>query len=280
MGPYTAKAFAPANISCIFKIYEHKNPRWMGSYGVGFTLKEGVIAEAKKAERNEVVFNNKPINFPTVKSIIRRLTKEKIRVKIKSRLPLGCGFGLSGASALAAAYAINRLLKLKKSKRELAIIAHAAEVENKTGLGDVVNQYYGGFFIKLKPSSHFIVKMVPINNINVYCKYFSKISTKSIITEPKLKDKINKAASIALHNIKNLSGNKTYLRFDEIIRISKEFSVKSGLLKNGKVIETIKNIEKNGGNASMIMLGNAVFSNKQFSGAVKLKISNEGAHEL
>ena len=42
----------------------------------------------------------------------------------------------------------------------------------------------------------------------------------------------------------------------------------------------IKNIEKNSGNASMIMLGNAVFSNKKFSGAVKLKISNEGAHEL
>ena len=209
MSSYTAKAFAPGNISCIFKIYWHKNPRWMGSYGVGFTLKEGVIAEAKKAERNEVVFNNKPINFPTVKSVIQKVTKEKIRVKIKSRLPLGCGFGLSGASALAAAYAINRLLKLKKSKMELAIIAHAAEVENKTGLGDVVNQYYGGFFIKLKPSSHFIVKRVPINNINVYCKYFSKILTKSIITEPKLKDKINKAASIALYNIKNLSGNKT-----------------------------------------------------------------------
>ena len=148
----SAKAFAPANISCIFKIYEHKDPRWMGSYGLGFTLNEGVLVTASMAKRNEVVFNNHSINFPTVKSTVEKLTKEKIRVYIKTKLPLGCGFGLSGASALATAYAANRLLNLKKTGKELAIIAHTAEVENKTGLGDVVNQYYGGFCFKLKPS--------------------------------------------------------------------------------------------------------------------------------
>ena len=63
-----------------------------------------------------------------------------------SSLPLGYWFGISGASALATAYALNRLLKLKKSNKELAIIAHIAEVESKTGLGDVTNQYYWGFY--------------------------------------------------------------------------------------------------------------------------------------
>src|SRR3989338_10943135 len=122
-----AKAFAPANVSCIFKIYEHKNPRWMGSYGLGFTLNEGVMATASIAKRNEVAFNNESINFPTVKSVIEKLTKEKLRICIKTKLPLGCGFGLSGASALATAYAINKLLNIKKSNKELAIIAHIAE---------------------------------------------------------------------------------------------------------------------------------------------------------
>ena len=280
MSSYTAKAFAPANISCIFRIYWHKNPRWMGSYGIGFTVNEGVIAEVKKAERNEVVFNNKSINFPTVKSTIQKLTKEKIRVKIKSRLSLGCGFGLSGASALATAYALNRLLKLKKSSRELAIIAHTAEVENKTGLGDVVNQYYGGFFIKLKPSSHFIVNRIPISNIDVYCKYFSKISTKSIITNPGLRGKINSAALVALNKVKHSLRSKKKVNFSGIIKISEEFAVNSNLLKDRQTKQAIKSIEKNRGNASMIMLGNAVFSNKRFRGAIKLKISNEGAHEL
>jgi len=274
-----SKAFAPANISCIFKIYGHKNPRWMGSYGVGFTLNEGVAVQVHKSKRIDVIFNNKSINFPTIKCVVQKLTKEKIRVCIKSKLPLGCGFGLSGASALAAAYAINELLNLRKSKKELAIIAHTAEVENKTGLGDVVNQYYGGFCIKSKPSSHFIIKKLPIDNINVYCKYFSKLSTKSVIANPNLKSNINKTASIALNKIKKLLKNKK-IKFAEVIRLSKGFSVNSGLLKNKKTIKTIEQIEEDNGNASMIMLGKAVFSDKPFKGAVKLKISNKGAHTL
>jgi len=196
-----ARAFAPANISCVFKIYEHKDPRWMGSYGVGFTLNEGVVIKVSRSKRNKIFFNNKPINFPAVKSAAKKLTNGNLKINIKSKLPLGCGFGLSGASALAAAYAINKLLNLKKAKKALGIIAHTADAENRTGLGDVVNQYYGGFCLKLKPSSYFSIKKIPINNIDVYCKYYSEISTKSVITNPKLKNKINNAAEESLKKI-------------------------------------------------------------------------------
>src|SRR3989344_784315 len=237
----TAKAFAPANISCIFRIHEHKNPRWMGSSGVGFTVNEGVVVSVKATnnEKNIIKFSNKKIIFPTVESIIKKLNKnnENFEINIESKLPLGCGFGLSGASALATAYALNKLLNLKKNQKELAIIAHTAEAENKTGLGDVVNQFYGGFCVKSKPSSHFIVKRLNIN--------------------------------------KNL--NNKNIKFKDIIKISKGFAVGSGLLKDKNTIEAIKNIEKNKGNASMIMLGNAVFSDKYFKGAIKLKISDKKA---
>ncbi len=275
-----AKAFAPANISCIFKIYKNKSPRWMGSYGVGFTVNQGVVVTASKSKKMEVVFNNKVIRFPTIISIVKRLTKENLRIYIKSNLPLGCGFGLSGASALASAYAINKILKLNKSKKELAIIAHTAEVENKTGLGDVVNQFYGGFCVKLNPSSYFIIKKIPINNVDVYCDYYSKISTKSIITNQTLKNKINKAGTIELKKIKKLIKDNGKIKFEDIIKISKEFAIASNLLKDRRTIKTINEIEKNKGNASMIMLGNAVFSDKPFNNSIKLKISNKGAHLL
>ena len=269
----SAKAFAPANISCIFKVYENKNPRWAGSYGLGFTINEGVVVSVSKAKRNEVVFNGHSIKFPTVKDAVEKLTDEKIEIKIKTKLPLGCGFGLSGASALAAAYAVNKLLNLKKSNKELAIIAHISEVENKTGLGDVVNQFYGGFCLKIKPSSYFEVKKLPVNDIDVYCRCFSRISTKSIITNQKLKKKINKAASNAMKKVKEMKKAK----FDGMIGISKEFAVNSGLLTDKKTINAVKNIEKNNGNSSMIMLGNAIFSDKPFKNSIKLKISNKGA---
>lgn len=273
----SAKAFAPANISCVFKIYSNSNPRWAGSYGFGFTLNEGVTVEASKSKKMEILFNNKQINFPTVKDAAEKLAKEKLRIRIKTNLPLGYGFGLSGASALATAYAANELLGLKKSKKELAIIAHTAEVENKTGLGDVVNQFYGGFCVKLKPSSHFIVKKLRMSEEAVYCRCFSKISTKSVISNEILKKRINSAASAAINKIERLIKHKK-AKFLDAICISKKFADESNLLKNKKTTQAIKDIEKNGGNASMIMLGNAIFSDKPFKGANRYKISKIGAH--
>ena len=272
----SAKAFAPGNISCIFKIYENPDPEKMGSLGLGFTVNKGVTVEAALSPKTEVYFNEKKLNFPTVKSIVKKLTfglNKKIRINISSELPLGSGFGLSGASALATAYALNSLLDLKYTNLELAKIAHVAEVENKTGLGDVINQYFGGFLLKLKPSSEFIVKKIPSENLPVYCKYFSKLSTKTVLSDLKMKETINQSATEALKKIRTQ-------KFSGLISVSKEFALNSGLLTNEKVISTIKKIEGEGGHASMIMLGNAVFSDIPFAGSSKLKISNTPAHLL
>ena len=258
----TAKAFAPGNISCIFVIKKGNNPKKSGSLGVGFTVNKGVFVAIKKInnanKKNIIFFNNKKINFPTVDSVIRKLTDKKVKVSIKSQLPLGCGFGISGASAIAAAYALNKLFNLKKPEKELAFMAHVAEVENMTGLGDVTNQYYGGFLIKHKPSYTFEVK--------------------KILPDKKIKNKINQAGLKSLKKIKNL--DKKIMNLKNLIRISKEFSIESRLLKNKKVIETIRNIEKNKGNASMIMLGNSIFSDVPFKGSRKLIIKDKGAFTI
>src|SRR3989338_2933879 len=283
-----SKAFAPGNISCIFVIKKTENPAKSGSLGMGFTVNKGVLVTIKRISnikkknnesriinKNIVYFNNKKINFPTVNSVIEKLTNEKVIVSLKSHLPLGCGFGISGASAIATAYALNKLLNLKKPKKELAMAAHISEVENGTGLGDVVNQYYGGFLVKYNPSYMFKVKRLPINNKKVYCRHFSPISTKKIISNIKIKNKINNAGINSLNKIKKL--NKNNLNLNNLIKISKEFALNSGLLKNKKAIKTIKDIEKNNGNASMIMLGNSVFSDKYFKGSEELIIKNNGA---
>lgn len=279
----SVKAFAPGNISCIFKIHEHENPAKMGSLGLGFTVDKGVTVEAVLSPKTEVYsdqigvyFNKKSVNFPTVKSVIKKLItgkNKKMRINISSDLPLGSGFGLSGASALATAYALNNLLGLRYTNLELAKIAHVADVENRTGLGDVVNQYFGGFLLKLKPSSEFIVKKIPLENTPVYCKYFSRLSTKAVLSDPKRKEAINLSAAVALKKIKSQ-------KFSDLISISNEFAQNSGLLTNKKVRSMIKKIEASGGHASMIMLGNAVFSDVPFSGSLKLKISNTPAHLL
>ena len=44
----TAKAFEPANISCIFVIRKAKKPEKSGSLGIGFTVNKGVLVSIKK----------------------------------------------------------------------------------------------------------------------------------------------------------------------------------------------------------------------------------------
>ena len=271
------KAFAPANISCIFKVYKHKNPRLAGSWGLGFTLSEGVVVSVKKTNATSVLFNGKKVDMPTVFDVVRALTARNILITINTKLPLGCGFGLSGAAALATAYAVNKLLDLKNPKKELAIIAHTAEVKNKTGLGDVANQFFGGVIFKKKPSSSFSVIKIPLKEKAVYSRVFSPLSTKNVLSNSKLLVHIDKAAKEALGEMANVLSEKNVLTLSRILSISKQFAKDSGLLQEEDVIRAIEEVEKKGGNATMIMLGNAVVSNIPFSDAAKFFLSQKRA---
>jgi len=267
------KAFAPGNVSCIFKIVDDADKEKRHSLGVGFTVDKGVVVKVSKSKKTRIYINGKRKRFPTVKTVISSLTDEAVKVEIKDQLPSGAGFGVSGASALATAYALNKLLNLRKSKRYLAIVAHNAEVLNGTGLGDVGGQFNGGFNMKIKKGSPLSVVSLGIKNKNIYYAFLSKIETKKVINSKLKKRKINMAGGRALKRIKSLKSKN----LKDIIRISKDFALESGLLRNKKVKCLIKNIENRGGNASMIMLGEAVFSDIPFKGCRKIKISERGA---
>jgi pantoate kinase len=268
-----AKAFAPGNVSCIFRIVENADKAKRHSLGVGYTVDKGVIVKVSKAKKTQVFANGKRIRFPTVKTVIRKLTSKHVKVEITDQLPSGMGFGISGASALATAYAVNKLCGLGKSRKELAMVAHKAEVSCGTGLGDVGGQYNGGFNMKIKSGKPLSVVNLEISNKTIYYAYFGKIETKKVINNSFKKVRINKAGDRALKRIRLLK--KKGLK--DIIRISRDFAQESGLLRNKKVKKLIKEIENKGGNASMIMLGNSVFSDIPFKGAKRLRISGRKA---
>lgn len=272
-------AFAPGNISCFFKLQDNPDPRLRGSLGLGFTVNEGVTVSVEKSKKTNIYFNEKLIAFPTVFFVIDHLTQIPVSVRITSILPLGAGFGLSGASAIATAYAVNKLLNLGKTEKELAIIAHTADAAQRTGLGDVVNQYVGGMMVKFYSSAEFLVQKIALSGVPVYWTYFSPISTKSILTDEDFMIRINKAADVALFRTKQLFLIKN-IRFTDLITISKEYALLSGLLQDAKTKQTIIEIEKHNGHASMIVLGNAVFSDIPFKNAKKLFISEKNAQIL
>ncbi len=269
-----AKAFAPGNLSCVFKIIPHPKPTEMHSLGMGFTITEGVVVTVSQdSSQTTVQFNGSEIRFPTVVSVVQKLTSQPMRIEIDSLLPLGCGFGLSGAASLATTYALNAILELGKSEEELAMTAHVAEVENRTGLGDVCAQYHGGCLVKLKRGYPLAAERLPIPAQPIYYRYFSSIQTKTILESAERRERINSAADETLQALEKLAKAES-VDFNACIRLSKQFSLNSGLLEDTHVQETIREIEAAGGVASMIMLGNAVFSTHPFEGATETELSS------
>ena len=277
-----ARAFAPGNISCVFKVIPHADAARMHSLGMGFTVKEGVEVTVSEQNETEVLFNRARINFPTVRAVVNRLIQNMsvvgIKVVITSPLPLGCGFGLSGAAALATAYALNERLSLHMEHEALAMIAHVAEVENRTGLGDVCSQYHGGCLVKLKEGSPLTADRLPIAEQPIYYRYFGPIQTSEVLGNREQTLRINRAADVALNALQMLTNAKPNADlFNACFAVSKQFSIESGLLSDARVINTIARIETEGGVASMIMLGNGVFSTHAFEGAVETRLVHNPA---
>jgi pantoate kinase len=277
-----ASAFAPGNISCVFKIIPHPDPSRMHSLGMGFTVQEGVEVTVSEHHETKILFNGQDINFPTVRAVVKRLIQNTdvpgIKVDLTSPLPLGCGFGLSGAASLATAYAINELIALRKENEELAMITHVVEVENRTGLGDVCSQYHGGCLIKLKEGAPLVADTLSIPDQPIYYRYFGPIHTSEVLRDSEQTKRINRAADTALVVLKRLTDTDANPDlFTACFAVAKQFSVESGLLSDTRVIDTIAQIEAAGGVASMIMLGNGVFSTYTFDGATETQLSKNPA---
>jgi pantoate kinase len=251
----------------------------MHSLGMGFTVREGVRATLSLAQRQEVFFNSRPLEFPTVRGALASLLAPPLKIELETSLPLSCGFGLSGAAALAAVHAANALLGLGHSREELAMAAHVAEVEQLTGLGDVCNQHHGGCLLKLVPGQPLNAARLVIPQQPIYYRYFGPILTREVLVDPLRREFINRAADQALSQLHGQL-DAGLVDFEACIRLSRAFAADSGLLADERVAQAIARIEAAGGAGSMIMLGNAVFSNRPFDQAAETALCNHRAEVL
>src|SRR6188508_152681 len=128
----SAAAFAPANISLVFETYDAEPPHGRGSLGVGITLTRGALVRVRPhtGREHSILVAGESWEFPTVRTVLDALSPIPLHVEIDAAFQFGCGFGMSGASALAAAFAVNQLLSLNRGRSELGIIAHLSEVQH------------------------------------------------------------------------------------------------------------------------------------------------------
>lgn len=250
------KAICPASLSFIFKAVNNIDPLKTGSVGIGTTLDKNVTVIVSKNNSGQIFFNGVPISFPTVATVIKSLTDQNLKIDISSLLPLGYGFGISAASALASAFAANRLLTLGKSKEELIRIVHRAEIVNHTGLGSTVTAATGGFLLKTKAGIPTKTKLLPFTGQKLYAVIIDKLTTPTILTSEIRLRAVNNAAKGVLETIyKNSS-----LKLKDVIDLAYIFAVKAGLLTDKRVISVINDVRKTGKHATMAMLGQVVIT--------------------
>lgn len=273
-----ATAFCPANISLVFETYPAEPPHGRGSLGVGITLDAGVTVKVSRAAAgtpaSRILVGGEAWEFPTVRSVLGALTTEVLRVDIEAAFPFGCGFGMSGASALATALAVNRLLDLGHDRPALGMIAHHAEVDNATGLGDVGGQYNGGIMIKTRRHQPLAVEHLPIPPQTLHYRVHGPILTAEVINSPEKLQHINAAGHAAMREISAAGADLTMAG---LFGISHTFARRSGLLQSPAVASDIAAAEAAGHAATMIMLGEAVISTGPFPGSQPAGILFGGA---
>lgn len=250
-------AYCPTSLSFIFRSFFGSSIRKTGSIGIGCTLDKEVEVTVKPDNKTNILFNKKPIHFPTAEYALSSVIDKSVVINIKSPLPLGFGFGVSSASTLATLFAVNKIFRLNMNKMQLAQIAHEAEIINHTGLGSVATQITGGFLMKNIPGlppSDFV--RLPFVGKKLYAILIDRLETPLILNNKAHLEKINKEADWALQMIKTIPN----ISLEEIIDIAYQFTDKSGLLTHPVVSSLIKKIHIHGGHATMAILGQVVIS--------------------
>ncbi|WP_312909336.1 pantoate kinase [Natronosalvus caseinilyticus] len=246
-----ATAFVPGHITGFFSAHPDDDPTKAGSRGAGLTLTDGVDVTVTRADDPAISLEGERVDIEPVYTVLETL-EAPARVDVESSLPLGSGFGISGATALGAALAANYVFDRRLSYNELVTIAHGAEVQAGTGLGDVVAQAHGGIPIRLEPGApaHNVLDAIPARARVEYLS-FGGLSTADVITGDT--DVLSAAGQEALSLVVD---EPTLTSF---IYASRRFAREAGLLTD-EVREVLEDVAAVEGQASMAMLGNTVFA--------------------
>lgn len=309
------RAVVPGHATGFFTVERDDDPIATGSRGAGIALASGVevtvdgedggdggvleggddgTADRKApAAESTVTVDGSPATIEAVEEVIDRLGIVA-SVRIETALPIGAGFGVSGAAALGTALAADTFgagfavdafgpefatdalgnerqsensrsdrswsddvspddrATARRSTAELVRIAHRAEVEAGTGLGDVVAQARGGVPIRLEPGAppHSRLDDLPARARIEYLT-LGGLSTGSVLS--------GETATLSAAGERALETFRDRLSLDSFFRESRRFADEAGLLDD-EVAAIVESVLEAGGEATMAMLGRTVIA--------------------
>jgi len=264
-----ATAFCPAHITGFFKAHLEDNLdnlENLGSMGAGFSIKQGVTTTVKiqTRENQESNFKITTLGYESDKTDVSEYVLNEFLklgefstkffdIKHNISIPVGYGLGSSSAVALSLSFALDQALNTKLEKTIIGQIAHNAEVYCKTGLGDVLASYHGGFEVRVKPGAPGIGQVEKINTekISVIMICFSPISTNKFI-----KERLSQINGLGGKMVNRLLESKNYEHFQDM---SLEFAKYVDVM-TPRMQKLVNELSENNIKCGIALFGETIFS--------------------
>lgn len=243
------RAFVPGHVTAFFSPQWDDVPSRTGAIGAGITLSDGVTVRVEPADRTAVTLNGREIEMAPVSSALEELGVT-MTVTADSPLPVGAGFGVSGALTLGAVLAAAHVGDGARSENELVSIAHGAEVRASTGLGDVVAQARGGVPIRLAAGDPGTGRLDGIPGPATFEYYsFGELATDEVIT--------GDTAALSAAGERALEALMERPTLARLFALGRRFAREAGLL-TPPIERVLEDVRAAGGDGMMAMLGETV----------------------
>jgi pantoate kinase len=264
-----ATAFCPAHVTGFFKAYlndNQNNLENLGSMGAGFSIKQGVTTKVKIESKNNQKSNFKITTkgYQSDKTDISefilneflklgKFSNKFFNIEHDISIPVGYGLGSSAAVALSLSFALDQALETKLDKIAIGKIAHNAELNCKTGLGDVLASFHGGFEIRVKPGAPGIgrVEKILTEEISIIMICFSPISTNKFI-----KERLSQINGLGGKMVNKLMESKNYEHFQDM---SLEFANYIDVM-TPKMQKLVNELSENNIKCGVALFGETIFS--------------------
>jgi len=264
-----AIAFCPAHVTGFFKAHlddNQNNLENLGSMGAGFSIKQGVTTRVKIETRNDQESNfvitshgyqsdKTDVSEYVLNEFLKlgEFSTKFFKIEHDVSIPVGYGLGSSSAVALSLSFALDQALKTKLDKITIGQIAHNAEINCKTGLGDVLASFHGGFEIRVKPGAPGIghVEKIITDKISVIMICFSPISTNKFI-----KERLPQINGLGGKMVNRLLESKDYEHFQDM---SLEFAKYIDVM-TPRMQKLVNELSKNNIKCGIALFGETIFS--------------------
>lgn len=213
---------AAHHISAFWLPYYNSDPMKTGSVGAGFLISP----YAKSCYPGSgFPFKRKPVQ---VREIERRMgLKRPVNFSYRDPLPHSVGYSVSATLSLSYSFAVSVHFSESPMLGEICRLAHIAEVESRSGLGDVSAICGGrGVVVRLTPGAP---GFSTVDSLVVNTEKYRIVT--SVVSRMKTADMLNSTRSVI-----EKAGEESFRSFleepslEKMVEIGREFSRKTGMM--------------------------------------------------